>query len=102
MTGLPRLTVLLVSAAALCLGVFVNAQTMVRSLRATVDAKAGVFVGSDVQVWVDHDAPPPGNFPLPITRATRLKYAGSLLPGDAALRHGRDRPGDDRRCRVLG
>ena len=57
MTGLPRLTVLLVSAAALCLGVFVNAQTMVRSLRATVDAKAGVFVGSDVQVWVDHDAP---------------------------------------------
>jgi putative ABC transport system permease protein len=82
MTGLPRLTVLLISAAALCLGVFVNAQTMVRSLRATVDAKAGVFVGSDVQVWVDHNAPPPGNFPLPITRATRLKYAGSLLPGD--------------------
>jgi len=81
MTGLPRLTVLLVSAAALCLGVFVNAQTMVRSLRATVDAKAGVFVGSDVQVWVDHAAPPPGDFPLPITRATRLKYAGSLLPG---------------------
>jgi putative ABC transport system permease protein len=82
MTGLPRLTILLVSAAALCLGVFVNAQTMVRSLRATVDAKAGVFVGSDVQVWVDHNAPPPGNFPLPITRATRLKYAGSLLPGE--------------------
>jgi putative ABC transport system permease protein len=82
MTGLPRLTVLLVSAAALCLGVFVNAQTMVRSLRATVDAKAGVFVGSDVQVWVDHDAPPPGDFPLPVTRATRLKYAGALLPGE--------------------
>jgi putative ABC transport system permease protein len=82
MTSLPRLTVLLVAAAALCLGVFVNAQTMVRSLRATVDAKAGVFVGSDVQVWVDHDAPPQGSFPLPITRATRLKYAGALLPGE--------------------
>jgi putative ABC transport system permease protein len=82
LTGVPRLTVLLVSAAALCLGVFVNAQTMVRSLRATVDAKAGVFVGSDVQVWVDHDSPPQGSFPLPITRATRLKYAGSLLPGE--------------------
>ena len=82
LTGLPRLTVLLVSAAALCLGVFVNAETMVRSLRATVDAKAGVFVGSDVQVWVDHDSPPQKNFPLPITRATRLKYAGSLLPGE--------------------
>jgi putative ABC transport system permease protein len=82
LTGLPRLTVLLVSAASLCLGVFVNAQTMVRSLRATVDAKAGVFVGSDVQVWVDHDSPPQERFPLPITRATRLKYAGSLLPGE--------------------
>lgn len=83
LTGLPRLTVLLVSAAALCLGVFVNAQTMVRSLRATVDAKAGVFVGSDVQVWVDHDSPvQAGSFPLPMTRATRLKYAGSLLPDE--------------------
>jgi putative ABC transport system permease protein len=83
MTGLPRLTVLLVAAAALCLGVFVNAQTMVRSLRATVDAKAGVFVGSDVQVWVDHDSPVQArSFPLPMTRATRLKYAGSLVPGE--------------------
>jgi putative ABC transport system permease protein len=82
LTGLPRLTVLLVATSALCLGVFVNAQTMVRSLRATVDAKAGVFVGSDVQVWVDHDSPPQGSFPLPITRTTRLKYAGSLLPGE--------------------
>jgi putative ABC transport system permease protein len=82
LTSLPQLTVLLVSAAALCLGVFVNAQTMVRSLRATVDAKARVFVGSDVQVWVDHDSPPQRTFPLPITRATRLKYAGSLLPGE--------------------
>ena len=83
MTGLPRLTVLLVAAAALCLGIFVNAQTMVRSLRATVDAKAGVFVGSDVQIWVDHDSPVQArSFPLPMTRATRLKYAGSLLPGE--------------------
>jgi hypothetical protein len=82
LTGLPRLTVLLVSAAALCLGVFVNAQTMVRSLRATVDAKAGVFVGSDVQVLVDYRAPAQERFPLPITRSTRLKYAGQLLPGE--------------------
>jgi hypothetical protein len=81
LTGLPRLTVLLVGAASLCLGVFVNAQTMVGSLRATVDAKAKVFVGSDVQVWVDFEAPPQERFPLPITRATRLKYAGSLVPG---------------------
>lgn len=80
LTSLPRLTVLLVGAAGLCLGVFVNAQTTVRSLRATVDAKAEVFVGSDAQVWVDHQAPTQEEFPLPITRTTRLKYAGSLLP----------------------
>jgi putative ABC transport system permease protein len=56
---------------------------MVRSLRATVDAKAGVFVGGDVQVWVDHDSPVQArSFPLPLTRATRLKYAGSLMPGE--------------------
>jgi len=82
MTGLPQLTVLLVGAAALCLGVFLNGQTMVRSLRATVNAKAGVFVGSDVQVVIDYTAPPQERFPFPITRATRMKYAGTLLPGD--------------------
>jgi putative ABC transport system permease protein len=82
LTATPRLTVLLIGAAGLCLGVFVNAQTMVRSLRSTVDAKARVFVGSDVAVWIDHTAPSQERFPLPITRATRLKYAGSLLPGN--------------------
>ena len=80
LTGLPGLTVLLMGAAALCLGVFVNGQTMVRSLQATVEAKAGVFVGSDVQVWIDYTAPPQERFPLPITRSTRLKNAGELLP----------------------
>jgi putative ABC transport system permease protein len=82
LTGLPRLTVLLVAAAALCLGIFIDSQTMVRSLRATVNAKAGVFVGSDLQVLIDSNAPEQQRFPLPITRATRVKYAGSLSPGD--------------------
>jgi putative ABC transport system permease protein len=82
LTASPRLTVLLVGAAGVCLGVFVNGQTMVSSLRSTVDAKARVFVGSDVAVWVDHTAPIQERFPLPITRATRLRYAGSLLPGN--------------------
>jgi putative ABC transport system permease protein len=81
MTGLPKLTVLLVGATALCLGVFVNGQTMVRSLRSTVDAKAGVFVGSDVHVVVDYDAPAQERFPFPLTRTTRLTFAGDLLPG---------------------
>jgi hypothetical protein len=82
LTGLPKLTVLLVAAAALCLGIFIDSQTMVRSLRATVNAKAGVFVGSDLQVLIDSNAPEQQRFPLPITRATRVKYAGSLSPGD--------------------
>ena len=82
LTGFPGLTILLVGATALCLGVFVNGQTLVRSLRTTVDAKAGVFVGSDVQVQIDYEAPPQERFPFPITRSTRLKYAGRLMPGD--------------------
>ena len=82
LTGLPKLTVLLVGAAALCLGIFIDSQAMVRSLRATVNAKSGVFVGSDVQVLIDSNAPEQQRFPMPITRATRVKYAGSLSPGD--------------------
>lgn len=82
LTANPHLTVLLVAAASLCLGVFVNGQTMVGSLRSTVDAKALVFVGSDVSVLIDSTAPEQRRFPLPLTRATRLKYAGSLVPGD--------------------
>jgi putative ABC transport system permease protein len=82
LTATPHLTVLLVAAVSLCLGAFVNGQTMVGSLRSTVDAKALVFVGSDVSVLIDSTAPEQERFPLPITRATRVKYAGSLLPGD--------------------
>lgn len=82
LTGTPGLTILLIGATALCLGVFVNGQTLVRSLRTTVDAKAGVFVGSDVQVLIDYEAPQQERFPFPITRATRLKYAGRIVPGD--------------------
>lgn len=82
LTALPRLTVLLVGAAGLCLGVYVNAQTMARSVRETVDAKAKVFVGSDVAVLIDHSAPEQKRFPLPITRSTRLKNAGHLLPSE--------------------
>jgi putative ABC transport system permease protein len=82
LTSLPKLTVLLVGAAALCLGIFVDSQTMVGSLRSTVDAKAGVFVGSDLQVLIDSSAPEQDEFPFPITRAARVKYAGSMTPGD--------------------
>ncbi|HEX2026040.1 MAG TPA: ABC transporter permease [Actinomycetota bacterium] len=75
--GAPMLPVLLVAAAGLCVGVFVQGQSVVRSLERTVDAKAKVFVGSDVQAWVGVDTVAPPDFPLPATRASRARLAGT-------------------------
>jgi len=76
-----RLTLLLIAAAGLCLGLFVQAQTVARSMRITVDAKAGVYVGSDVQARIDSVNATPQTFPLPVTRAVRRLQAGELRPG---------------------
>ncbi|MGH2635043.1 MAG: hypothetical protein ACRDHU_02700 [Actinomycetota bacterium] len=76
----PRLVVLLIAASTLSLGIFVQAQTVVRSLETTVDAKARVFVGSDVQGRVGFDTPQPGSYAMPTTRVTRRLLAGSLEP----------------------
>jgi len=73
-----RLTLLLVAAAGLCLGLFVQAQTVARSMEVTVDAKAGVYVGSDVQVRIDSVNETPEEFPLPLTRVVRRIQAGEL------------------------
>lgn len=81
----PRLTMLLIAASALCLGLFVQAQTVASSAQATVDAKAGVFVGSDVQARIDHIYETPTEFPLPLTRVVRRLQAGEIrarLPYD--------------------
>ena len=76
-----RLTMLLIAAAGLCLGLFVQAQTVARSMQTTVDAKAGVYVGSDVQARIDSVNATPEDFPLPATRAVRRLEAGELRPG---------------------
>ena len=76
-----RLTMLLIAAAGLCLGLFVQAQTVARSMQTTVDAKAGVYVGSDVQARIDSVNATPEDFPLPVTRAVRRIQAGELRPG---------------------
>ena len=76
-----RLTMLLIAAAGLCLGLFVQAQTVARSMQTTVDAKAGVYVGSDVQARIDSVNATPERFPLPVTRAVRRLQAGELRPG---------------------
>lgn len=74
----PRLTLLLIAAAGLCLGLFVQAQTVARSMVVTVDAKAGVYVGSDVQARIDSVNDTPERFPLPLSRVVRRIQAGEL------------------------
>jgi hypothetical protein len=83
LTGAPGLTVLLVSASAVCLGVFVQAQAVTRSLETTVDAKAKLFVGSDVQGRVLDVTPLPRPFALPITKVTEVQEAGTLPNGSS-------------------
>jgi putative ABC transport system permease protein len=77
----PALTAALFVASGLCLGVFVEGQTLVRSLQTTVEAKAKIFVGSDVQGRIDRGTEPIGPLPVPVTRVTRLPQAGTMDTG---------------------
>lgn len=85
LAGAPRLTVLLFAAASLALGIFVHAQTIVRSLETTVDAKALLFVGSDVQASIRPDLPIPESFEFPRTLVARFLDAGTVSPGDTEV-----------------
>jgi putative ABC transport system permease protein len=76
----PRLVVLLVAGSAISLGILVQGQALVSSLETTVDAKAKVFLGSDVQGRVDYQTPVPESFAMPMTRVVRRLNAGSLQP----------------------
>ena len=82
--GARRLAMLLFAGAALSLGIFVHAQTIVNSLEFTVDAKAYLFVGSDVQATVRPDAEIP-DAPFPITRSTRLLDGAEVTPGGGSV-----------------
>jgi putative ABC transport system permease protein len=73
-----RLPQLLLIAGSLTLAVFVSSQGMVHSLRTTVDAKATVFVGSDVQVVVNRDMEPAPGFGFPVTPVVRSRDAGAF------------------------
>jgi putative ABC transport system permease protein len=61
--------------AGLCLGLFVQAQTVARSMATTVDAKAGAYVGSDVQVRINDYNETPNRLPASTDprRATTLR-----------------------------
>jgi putative ABC transport system permease protein len=80
----PALTSLFVVAGILTLAVSSAALATVASLRATVEAKARIFVGSEVQVQVASDAVPAPGFPYPTTRVTRFRDAGSIDGGEAS------------------
>ncbi|MEO8477754.1 MAG: FtsX-like permease family protein [Actinomycetota bacterium] len=74
-----RLTALFLVASTMSLAVFASAQAMASSLRATVDAKAGVFVGSDVQVRIGLlSEPDAAGYPFPVTSASRVRDAGAI------------------------
>ena len=81
LAGAGSFAMLLVAAAGLCLGTFLHAQVVSRSLRTTVDAKAGVFVGSDVQGRIDYQTPIPDAFGVPTTRVVRYPSGVRLVTG---------------------
>ena len=80
LAGAAGLTVLLVGAAGLCLGLFVQSEGVVGSIQESVHAKAELYVGSDVQARIDFRNTLPERFPMPYTRVTRRLQAGTLIP----------------------
>ena len=78
LAGAPRLTMLLVAATGLCLGLFIQAQSVTRSVRTTMNAKATIYVGSDVQARIDYSNEVPAGIGVPFTRVTRSLQAGTF------------------------
>jgi putative ABC transport system permease protein len=78
LTAFPGPTFALVAVVAICLGISVESLLLVASMRATIDAKAGIFVGSDVSGEIEQTTPVPRAFPLPVTRVTRVRDAGTI------------------------
>lgn len=79
------LSMILFAAAGLSLGIFVQGQTIVGSLDRTVDAKARVFVGGDVEAWVPEEAAVPPGFGFPATRVTSIPEVGTADPRGTAI-----------------
>jgi hypothetical protein len=77
------LSSLFLVAGVLTLSVSTSALATVASLRSTVEAKAKVFVGSDVQVQTHRDGTVAADFPYPSTKVIRFRDAGSLDDSDA-------------------
>ena len=76
------LLVLLVTACALALGMFVYAETVVSSYRTTVRAASFLGTGSDVRGWTSFDRDVPTDLGVPVTKVTQLSGAGVVKLGD--------------------
>jgi putative ABC transport system permease protein len=80
----PRIALALISATALAIGILVYAGTLTRSVAATSNAKALVFLGSDVSVTVAEDIPVPGPIRADSTKVTVIDSA-YFLPDQQPL-----------------
>jgi putative ABC transport system permease protein len=76
------LLVLLVTASALALGMFVYAETVVSSYRATVRAASFLGTGSDVRGWTSFDRDVPTDLGVPVTKVTQLSGNGVVKLGN--------------------
>jgi putative ABC transport system permease protein len=79
-----RTALVLVTACAVALGIFLYSGVLVASLRATSEAKAFVFTGSDVAVVLPANPALPEQLPFPSTQVARVTSA-RVRPGDAAV-----------------
>jgi putative ABC transport system permease protein len=80
----PRMALALITATALAIGILVYAGVLTRSVAATSDAKARVFIGSDVSVTVAEDIPVPASLRGTTTRVSVIE-TGYLLPDQDTL-----------------
>ena len=97
-----RLASLFLIAASLALAVFVASQAMVSSLRTTVDAKAKVFVGSDVRAADRSRYPGPAGPGFPRHHRDAIPADGPVHGHRPAVRHDGDRSRHVRVGRVSG
>jgi putative ABC transport system permease protein len=80
-----RLAITLITASALAFGIFVYAQTMAASVRATTTAKSFVFTGSDVSIPVNDQYVVPSDFDFPYTKTTERIDGGQLEPSNQTI-----------------
>ena len=76
LAGAPRLVSALVCGCAIAAGLFVHATAISRSLDRTLEAKAQLFIGSDVAASVPPDHRLPRGFPHPSAKVIRVNQAG--------------------------